>query len=250
MSLYTYDGRVAVNTDSVYKGKKISLLGDSITTYVGYIPSGQTYEYNGSNHGVTSVNDTWWMKLINALGMTLLVNNAWSGTCVTTVRDGAKGANSNAVVRAESLGTNPDVIILYMGINDFGFEAQLGDYEGTTPVPNDKTTFSSAYAMALDKMMIAYPQAEIWCATLPQCYANGSAPKINNSGISLTQFNERIKRLALAFGAKVLDFAQCGQTFHNLNVYVSDGVHPNTAGMNLLANQAIRQFDPYCRIRY
>lgn len=252
MSLYTYDGSVAVNMDSVYKGKKISLLGDSITTYVGYIPSGQTYEYTGSNHGISSVNDTWWKKLIDALGMELLLNNSWTGTCVSTIRDSAKGTNSNAVVRSELLGENPDVIILYMGINDFCFEAPLGDYEGLTSVPNDKTTFSSAYAMTLDKMMTKYPQAEIWCATLPQCNANGgmSAPEINNNGVALTQFNERIRKLALTFGAKVLDFAQCGQTFRNLNVYVSDGVHPNAAGMSLLANQAIRQFDPYCRIRY
>lgn len=252
MSLYTCDGRVAVNMDSVYKGKKISLLGDSITTYVGYIPSGQTYEYNGSNHSVTSVNNTWWMKLINAFGMTLLVNNAWSGTCVTTVRDNVKGTNSNAVVRSELLGTSPDVIILYMGINDFCSEVPLGDYEGATPVPNDKTTFSSAYAMTLDKMMTSYPNAEIWCATLPQCKANGgtSAPEINNDNIALTQFNERIKKLALTFGAKILDFAQCGLTFRNINVYLSDGLHPNSGGMSLLANQAIRQFDPYCRIRY
>lgn len=259
MSIYTYDGNVAINMDSVYKGKKISLLGDSITTYIGYIPTGQSYEYNGSNRGVSSVNDTWWKKLIDALGMELLVNNSWSGTCVTTVRDGAKGTNSNAVARADLLGNSPDVIIFYMGINDFDFEAPLGDYEGLTSVPNDKTTFSAAYAMALDKMMTAYPQSEIWCATLPQCEENGStgAPEINDSNVSLVQYNERIKRLALTFGAKVLDFAQCGLTYRNLSTYMGDyasgtgkGLHPNAEGMSLMANQAIRQFDPYCRTRY
>lgn len=252
MSLYTYDGSIAINMDSIYKNKRISLLGDSITTYTGYIPQGQTSEYNGSNHGVSSVNDTWWMKLINALGMSLLVNNSWSGTCVSNIRDSVKGSNSNAVVRSELLGSNPDVIILYMGVNDFCFEAPLGTYTGDTVIPNNKSTFSSAFAMTLNNMMTAYPRAEIWCCTIPQCNANGNTnpPEINNAGVSLREFNNCIKNLSLAFGAKVLDFASCGQTFKNLNIYLTDGVHPNAQGMSLLANQGIRQLDNYTRFRY
>ena len=155
MSLYTYDGNIAINMDSIYNGKKISLLGDSITTYVGYIPSGQTYEYTGSNHGISSVNDTWWKKLINALGMELVRNNSWTGTCVSTIRDSVKGTNSNAVVRSELLGNNPDVIILYMGINDFCFEAPLGDYEGLTSVPDDICSLSiSTDGLAYDFLVV------------------------------------------------------------------------------------------------
>lgn len=259
MNLFDYTGEIIVNNESIYKNKKLSLLGDSISTYIGYIPSGQTYEYNGNNQGVSSVNDTWWMKLINALDMVLLVNNSWSGTCVTNIRDSVKGNDSNAVIRSELLGNNPDVIIFYMGINDFCFEAELGDYEGLTPVPSDMTKFSSAYAMALDKMMAKYPEAEIWCATLPQCERNGTtgAPEINDAGISLVTFNERIKKLALTFGAKILDFAQSGLTYHNMNIYMGDwesgterGLHPNADGMSVLANQAIRQLNPYCRKIY
>ena len=259
MSLYTYDGNVAVNTDSIYNGKKISLLGDSITTYVGYIPSGQSSEYNGTNYNGLKVTDTWWMKLINALEMTLLVNNSWSGTCVSTARDSVKGVNSNAMVRSELLGDDPDVIIFYMGINDFCFEVDLGSYDGSTELPQEGTDFSSSYAIALNKMMAKYKTAEIWCATLPQCERNGStgAPEINDNDVALADFNKRIQQLAKTFGAKILDFAQCGLTYQNMSIYMGDwvsstekGLHPNIKGMSVLANQAIRQLDPYCRTRY
>ena len=243
----------------IYKGKKISILGDSISTFAGYIPEGQSSEYNGTNYNGLQVTDTWWMKLINALGMTLLVNNSWSGTCVTTMRDSVKGANSNAMVRSELLGDDPDVIIFYMGINDFCFEVPLGDYMGTAPVPSDQTTFSTAYAITLNRMMTKYKSSEIWCATLPQCERNGStgAPEINDNGVALVDYNERIIRLAKTFGAKVLDFAQSGLTYQNMSVYMGDwvgsterGLHPNANGMSVLANQAIRQLDPFCRTRY
>ena len=259
MNLYDVEGRKL--TASVYDGKKLSILGDSISTFKGYIPSGQSYEYSGSNRGVNSVDDTWWMKLIHTLGMTLLVNNSWSGTCVTNNRDSVKGENSSAMVRSELLGDSPDVIILYMGINDFNFEVALGDYKGDTILPEqpDKATFGSAYALTLDKMTTKYPNSEIWCATLPPCESNGQtgAPEINDSGVPLADFNERIRRLALSFGVRVLDFAQSGLTYRNLDLYMGDwadatgkGLHPNAAGMSVLANQAIRQMDPFCRMRY
>lgn len=257
MSIFDINGNEI--SASAYKGKKISLLGDSITTYIGYIPSGQTYEYDGTNYNGLKVTDTWWMKLINALEMELLVNNSWSGTCVTTIRDSVKGANSNAMARSALLGNNPDVIIFYMGINDFCFEAVLGNYDGSTALPSEGTDFGSAYAVTLNGIMAAYPTAEIWCATLPQCERNGSnvPPEINDSSVPLVDFNNRIKTLALSFGAKVLDFAQSGLTYQNMNIYMGDwetstgrGLHPNADGMSKLANQAIRQLDNACRIRY
>ena len=237
---------------SSYSGKTLSILGDSISTYAGYIPTGQNYAYDGTTLGVSSVNDTWWMKLINAFGMTLNINNSWSGTCVSNIRDSAKGSNSNAMVRSELLGTSPDVIIFYMGINDFLFEAPLGEYEGGLPIPSDPSTFSSAFAISLNKMLSKYPNAEIWCATMLPC-----KPNINEDNIPLSDFNERLKEIVLAFGMKFIDFTNCGITYENMNIYMGDwdsststGEHPNADGMSLMANQVIRRLDPSIRTRY
>lgn len=241
--MYDYQGHAI----SPYKGKTLSILGDSISTFSGYIPSGNSNFYTGSNCGVTSVNDTWWKKLMTALGMTLNLNQSWSGSRVTTT-NGTDSAGCG--VRCQTLGTTPDVIIVYMGINDFNNEVTLGTYDGNGTFPTATNTFREAYAIMLDKIMTAYPTSEIWCATLPACERNGStgAPEINGNNVLLDDFNNAIRNLSQVFGAKILDFAQCGLTYENMSIYMGDwatgtgqGLHPNADGHTLIANQAIRQ---------
>lgn len=244
--MYDYQGHAI----SPYKGKTLSILGDSISTFTGYIPSGNANFYTGSNCGVSTVNDTWWKKLMDALGMTLNLNNSWSGARVTTTN----GTPSAGVTRASDLGTSPDVVIVYMGINDFNNEVTLGTYDGNGTFPTATNTFREAYAIMLDKIMTAYPTSEIWCATLPACERNGStgAPEINGNNVLLDDFNNAIRNLSQVFGAKILDFAQCGLTYENMSIYMGDwttgtgqGLHPNADGHTLIANQAIRQIGLY-----
>ena len=71
-------------------GKRISILGDSISTFPGYSNNpeynssigGNALWYKGDNY-ITDVNETWWMQTINRTGMILNVNNSWSGDTVT-----------------------------------------------------------------------------------------------------------------------------------------------------------------------
>lgn len=254
MAIYDING-TALAGDSIYKGKSISILGDSISTFKNYIPSGNANYYTGSNCGVSSVNDTWWMKLINAFGMTLNLNQSWSGSRVTTTNG---ETSAGCMTRCQTLGTSPDVIIVYMGINDFNNEVALGTYDGNGDFPTVTTTFREAYAIMLDKILTAYPQSEVWCATLPPCEKNGSvgAPEKNGNGILLDDFNKAIRNLAQVFGAKILDHAQCGITYENMNIYMGDwsgsstALHPNAAGHSLIANSDIRQMDASCTKRY
>ena len=105
----------------------------------------------------------------------------------------------------------------------------------------------------LNKIMTAYPTAEVWCATLPPCERNGEtgAPEKNGNNILLDDFNKAIRNLAQVFNAKILEYAQCGLTYQNMSVYMGDwasstgqGLHPNANGHSLIATQAIRQLDP------
>lgn len=254
MRLFNYCGDVIHDFASAYAGKTLSVLGDSISTFAGYIPSGNKVWYTGGNSGVASVDDTWWMKLINALGMSLLVNNSWSGSRVTTTR-GAGEAGCNT--RCEALGSNPDVIIVYMGINDFNNGVALGTYDGTGAFPTATTTFREAYAIMLNKILTKYKNAEVWVCTLPSCEWTGenTFPEVNGNGVPLDEWNEAIRDLAALFGVKVLEHAKCGLTYQNMNVYMGDysageGLHPNAAGHSLIANNDIRQMDPSVRQRY
>ena len=149
---------------SAYDGKTLSILGDSISTFAGYIPTGNAHYYTGENCDVFSVNDIWWKKLIDALGMTLVVNESWSGSKVTTT---SGDASAGCMTRCQNLGTNPDVIIVSMGINDFDTEVDIGSYDGSGAFPTDTTKFREAYAIMLNKILTKYQNTEVWVCTLP-----------------------------------------------------------------------------------
>lgn len=234
--------------ESVYKDKTLSILGDSISTFAGYIPEGNaTYYPSGT---VQNVADTWWHKLYTALGMTLDVNNSWSGSRVTTT---GGEASAGCMTRCQSLGTSPDVIIVWMGINDFNNEVPLGTYDGKSAVPTSTTTFREAYGIMLNKILTKYQSSEVWVCTLPQCERNSPSdafPEVNANGVPLADFNAAIKELAESFGVKVLDHNKCGLTYQNMPTYNPDNLHPNKNGHSLVANNDIRQMDNFVRVRY
>lgn len=248
-----------------YTGKKLSIYGDSISTFVGHIPEGNAIYYYGSNCGVGTVNDTWWKKVLDATGMELLVNNSWSGRCVSKLRDSAGGTLNSGGYRSHNvakLGVNgmaPDVIIVKLGINDFNNGCELGVYDGSQEFPTDAKYFRESYAMMLNEIMKQFPLAEVWCCTLMACERNGAAgfPEHNRFNETLLVWNDAIKELADLFGAKVLDHNACGITYYNMFKYMGDyvasssaGLHPNAAGHSLMANKTIDTMDNGILKRY
>lgn len=51
------------------KGLSVSVLGDSISTYQGYIPDGYACFYPEANNDVKDVTQTWWMQVLYNTGM-------------------------------------------------------------------------------------------------------------------------------------------------------------------------------------
>lgn len=241
------------------KGKKLGIIGDSISTYSGYIPSGYAAFY--PRNTVTDVEKTWWKQLLNETGMQLCVNASWSGSTIsgdTTRSDGYVGC-SDARVNAltDGSGNKPDIIIVWMGINDFGKTNGIncGSYDGTTAVSTatNITEITEAFGVLLKKLESTYPNAQIFvCRILPEqfasemaaSYANGF-PNINpNDNISLPELNDHIERIANAFGCGVIPMDKCGATFFNINTYTGDGLHPNallTPKMCEVAKQTLLQ---------
>ena len=252
MGIYDVNGNNL--TASVRKGKKLSILGDSISTYSGYLPSGNAVFY--PRYDVQDVNSTWWKKLIDATGMALEVNNSWSGSRITTT--GSTEA-AGCMTRCQNLGENPDIIIVWMGINDFNNEVALGTYDGKGTFPSATNTFREAYAVMLNKILTAYKRSEVWVCTLPYDEMNGEVgfPEKNDSGVLLSDYNVAIKDLANLFGVNILDLSKCGLTYQNMDVFMGDysaenntGLHPNLAGHSLIANYAISKIDPSNTERY
>ena len=141
---------------------KVSILGDSISTYIGYNPRGYAVYYKEDkayDNEINSVDDTWWKQVIDGLGGELCVNNSYSGSLVT----GAFAPSACSAERCASLhdATVPDIILIYMGTNDRGFEMNLGENR-----PNDTMGFYGAYRAMLRQIKNNYPTAKIVCGTL------------------------------------------------------------------------------------
>ncbi len=258
---------------SVLKGKSLSILGDSISTYSGY---NNITKYNSTIGGnavaypgilkTLSVNDTWWMRTINQLGMNLCVNNSWSGSHTYLSGSGNTDASSAWNTRSVNLhndntGKQPDVIAVFMGTNDF---CQLGSpvahkvvtddlftkiENGTLTVPS---SFDEAYALMIYKMTQKYSSADVFCMTIH--YAgfvdNNANYKDYNGNVNPTavinEFNDIIKAIATHYGCPVVDvYADSGINIETASTYTIDRVHPNADGMGLITNCLINKMTDY-----
>lgn len=63
----------------------VFILGDSYSTFEGYVPEGQAIYYckeGHIDHKVSDYKDTWWQRVIDQTGSTLIRNDSWSGTTI------------------------------------------------------------------------------------------------------------------------------------------------------------------------
>ena len=234
-------------------GKYISILGASTSTFDGF---NNNKEYNstiGNNipyypkpEFMTDVNDTWWMKTANALGLNLCVNNSWSGSCITTVVDGEDkaGCMKRATeLHNDKLNIDPDIIFLIIGGNDALRGYEVGSYHGIDDIYDsiegryigNSNLFGQAYATMIHKVKSRYPNADIYVCSM--LHWN---PKKHDKG--LTQYNDIIKKLADDFQVTYVDFYNgtdiCPQT---ASIYLHiDGVHPNKHGFEQMSKYIVK----------
>lgn len=242
--------------ESPFEGKTISILGDSISTFSHYsngsaasttnstIAGGAIY-YPRSGFDVTA-DSTWWKQTADALGMDVLVNNSWSGSCLLNTRSGTVGAYLDRCVQlhdntGENAGQTPDIIAVFLGTNDYyTYPSTLGSFDGIdfdslileeNGAVSYKTPTNSmeAYAIILSKIKQAYPKAEVYCFTL--------LPRVNSAN-QPTAFNADLAKLAQKFGARVVDLHHCGipSDTAGFQRFMGDNLHPNNAGMDAISN--------------
>lgn len=239
-----------------YFGKQFSILGDSISTLEGYNPMGYSVFYTGDaceRSGVMDMKDTWWGKIIDYFGAELLVNNSWSGSRVTKIpgRDTLfpSGCSDERTGGLHIGSIMPDVIIVYLGTNDWAYGAQtekerkrflrdrIRSFAGGY-IQGDDTVFSVAYARMLDSLRRNYPTAEIFCCTLNEtCMTSDPAFVFPHSygGIHIDQYNNIIRQAANRKGCAVIDLSVAHLPYDSV-----DGSHPTETGMNTLATLMLR----------
>lgn len=223
-----------------FEGLGLSVLGDSISTYDGWIPWGfhVFYPLDGE---VKDVSQTWWMMLLDDTGMELCANNSSSGSlCAgdSLAEDGIQYACSS--FRLSHLtgkqGKMPDIIIIYMGTNDLLNGIPIGDNDGTKIVEEGEIdNFSDAYSLILDKLASDYPISQIYCCTLAQVGDWGTSQPFvmfeNGSGLTAKDYSDCIRTVAENKGIPVIDLYNCGIEIDNLQDMTSDGIHLTPEGM-------------------
>lgn len=201
-------------------GKTLSILGDSISTYKGYSNNDSANKmlfYNPYFYREPfPVEGTYWKMILDTLGMELCVNNSWSGGNLSG-RDNENSGVNRATNLSRDDGTEPDFIILFMGMNDLGRSI-------------NPEIFAIDYEESLRRMREKYPNADICCMNMP------------NRDIRMKKetevFNSIIENAVKNAGEKVFmaDFFHSpleNDYYYNNTI---DGLHPDPDGMRIIAD--------------
>lgn len=154
---------------SVYSAKKIksvSILGDSYSTFEGYLQpdTNNVWYFKIPKHDtdVDTVSQTWWYKFIEDNKYKLCINNSYSGAtiCNTGYRK-ADYTHRSFITRMDNLG-KPDIIFIFGGTNDDWAGAPIGEYQYTDYSKKDLYKFRPAMAYLLQFMRKHYRHAAIY----------------------------------------------------------------------------------------
>lgn len=243
----TLNGHMIDFTFDCVKGRSVSFLGDSISTFGGFIPEGNNPYY--TDEGTANVNMMWWRRVTNRCGLILNTNNSNSGSRVTDTRSDGLMYGIEMCKNLDN-GTAPEIIVIYLGINDYHGNVPLGTYNGKGPIPTDKTTFREGYAQMLHNVLTTYPKTKVYACTLPtieRTTGDISSPDKNNAGTYLMEYNDAIRELCRAFCVEVIDLESCGINHYNGKEYMWDFdestgafVHPNAEGHRLISHKVIK----------
>lgn len=227
----------------------VLILGDSISTYIGYNPKEYAVFYDEQmqkRNGLQSVYDTWWAKVNQSLGGYLCVNNSYSGSRVSGL-DFPAGHSLERIMNLRTSENSPDLILIYLGFNDFGYGVPIC----CAPMSNDGKSnmlyFEDAYLQMLGGLRYYYPHTKIVCATLMR-----TTLKQNDfwhfperlGGISLNAYNDVIRRAASKCRIGLADLAKHHINFSKFRKYdcryeTLDGTHPTAKGHQTIADEWI-----------
>lgn len=144
----------------------LAVLGDSYSTFAGFIPKGNACWYNSpADHkrtDVTKVEQTWWWQVANEGGYKLGAIESYSGAtiCNTGYRD-EDYSDRSFVTRCTNLG-NPDIILICGATNDSWANAPIGDYKYANWKRVDLYFFRPAMAKLLNDIKLHYPNVEVY----------------------------------------------------------------------------------------
>ena len=224
-------------TSNPFAGKKVSILGDFSSAYPLWIPEGMTASPPAE---FTDASKMWWHQLLTKLGARLCVNYSDKDMRISGTYGANRAANQGLGGKlhlnagdlwkgldgrewAVDSQQNPDIVIVYLGINDYITNMTLGDYSDaifSSAVPDrtilsestESNNVSNGYQIILNDIITAYPEATIYCVAPQTVQKSGTYPFKNTATTpwSMPELEELIRKLCMKFGAKEISLSNYG----------------------------------------
>ncbi len=128
----------------------------------------------------------------------------------------------------------PDVIMIYMGVNDWASGTPIEAYGGMM----ENQSFAGAYRIMLDLIKKHYPNAEVWCISPAVSTLRGDPAfefPYRLGGIHLREYADAIGKVAAEKGCVFVDANK-----NTRLVDAMDGIHPDKNGMMTLADEILK----------
>lgn len=207
---------------------KVALIGDSITTWKGYTPYPNNYQYPKSSYtDLTSVEQSYWWKLIyeKMPSAELDVNTSYTGTCVQ--EHDSKGHPGYCFLRRYDDMNDPDVVLINGGTNDsWSYKLPVGELNFDLALEElDEYQFAQAYDKLIRLIRRDYPKAKIMLI-------------IGDAMQDYPRYRDIVMQLATHYN---LPYAMV--IFPNRTASTYDKVHPNAKGMQEMADQIWEQLE-------
>lgn len=197
----------------------VAVLGDSYSTFAGFIPEGNACWYNSpADHkrtDVTKVEQTWWWQVANEGGYKLGAIESYSGAtvCNTGYRD-EDYSDRSFVTRCTNLG-NPDIILICGATNDSWANAPIGDYKYANWKRVDLYFFRPAMAKMLNDIKQHYPNVDVYF--------------ILNTELK-KEINESVQEVCKHYDVPVIELVDIDKK----------SSHPSVKGMKAIAQQVLK----------
>ena len=209
-------------TDKI-AGKKIAILGDSISTS------------NGSA-GLTYPQQYW--GLLESLQNCDVYVNASGGT---TIKVGGQGTAMSDDSRINLLSTDftPDIIFIFGGVNDFLQDIPLGSLGDT----GNSTSFYGALDYLYSKLLTDYTARIFHILPLHNKFSQSGYTVPEYNGINyLTEYIQSIREVAGRYGVGIINtFDDSGINSYNIDVLSDDGIHVKAEGHQLIYDTIISE---------
>ena len=194
--------------------KKVSILGDSYSTFKGTMPANYAIFYPNNACGVTEMEQMWWSLFIQAKGYQLEKNDSWGGTTICGTGYGRMDASrNNFISRVDSLG-NPDIIFVFGGTNDAWANSPIGEYQYADWTKDDCKQFRPALACLIDMLKKRYPKAVIY--------------SLLNSELR-EPINESMREVCKHYNVQLIEL-------HDID---KQNGHPSISGMKAISDQLL-----------